>query len=208
MLMVIFILHMKERVLKMYKIIAIIGKCGSGKSTLAKNICKQFNAHDVVRSTTRPRRDNEVDGVDYKFTTLDEMAKNILQYLDIQIFDTIDAKWAYGTNIQQLNDEKINVVVLNYDAIEQIIENVGLNILFVFVDARDDIRLMRSIKREQNPNCSEICRRFLADSKINEDEYKDTIEEYDFNYINIDTTNKAPYDCAKEVWSKALKYFK
>lgn len=33
----------------------------------------------------------------------------------------------------------------------------------MWIKANDKTRLLRSINREKNPNCSEICRRFLAD---------------------------------------------
>ena len=35
----------------------------------------------------------------------------------------------------------------------------------VYVDTKDKIRLLRSLNREENPDCDEICRRFQTDKK-------------------------------------------
>ena len=46
----------------MYKIYAIIGKSASGKDTLAQELIKKNNMfHGVVSSTTRPKRDYEIN---------------------------------------------------------------------------------------------------------------------------------------------------
>jgi guanylate kinase len=45
----------------------------------------------------------------------------------------------------------------------------------VYVEAEPKIRLTRALRREENPDCHEICRRFLADEK--------DFENLDFDYI-------------------------
>jgi guanylate kinase len=40
-----------------------------------------------------------------------------------------------------------------------------IDILPVWIQAGEKERLLRSLNREQNPNCAEVCRRFLADQK-------------------------------------------
>ena len=60
--------------------IAILGESGSGKTTVAKVFAMRNPAFKrVVMYTTRPRRDEEVDGYDYNFASqneFDELAKN------------------------------------------------------------------------------------------------------------------------------------
>ena len=52
----------------------VSGTSGSGKDTVVKALVKRFQeeqrpAHFVVTATTRPRRETEVDGVDYVFVS-------------------------------------------------------------------------------------------------------------------------------------------
>jgi guanylate kinase len=54
----------------MYKIIALIGKAGSGKDTILHELIKTtLNLHEIVSCTTRPRREGEVEGVNYFYMT-------------------------------------------------------------------------------------------------------------------------------------------
>lgn len=57
----------------MVKIIAIIGEAGSGKDYLVKKLIFNYPDlfHEIVSCTTRPRRENEIDGIHYHFLTKD-----------------------------------------------------------------------------------------------------------------------------------------
>ena len=61
-----------------YNIIAIMGKAGSGKDTLLKALLKepQFkDAAPIISCTTRPIRENERDGVDYHYITVEQFTE-------------------------------------------------------------------------------------------------------------------------------------
>ena len=52
-------------------IIVLIGRSGSGKSSIQK--CLEKNGYEkVVMSTTRPKRDGEIEGGDYYFLSNEE----------------------------------------------------------------------------------------------------------------------------------------
>jgi guanylate kinase len=57
----------------MKNIFVIVGKSGSGKSTLAESVCKRLSISNVVMTTTRPKRINEIDGLDYHFINNEEV---------------------------------------------------------------------------------------------------------------------------------------
>ena len=48
-------------------IIAIVGASGSGKTYLSKFLQNELNIPTIVSTTTRPRRAEETEGVDYFF---------------------------------------------------------------------------------------------------------------------------------------------
>jgi guanylate kinase len=59
-------------------LIVISGPSGAGKDTILQRMKeRELPFHFVVTATTRPRRDNEVDGRDYFFVSKDEFARMI-----------------------------------------------------------------------------------------------------------------------------------
>ena len=50
-------------------IIAIVGASGSGKTTLSKYLQRKYGIPAIVSTTTRPRRDKEIEGEDYFFVS-------------------------------------------------------------------------------------------------------------------------------------------
>lgn len=155
-----------------YKVLAIFGKSASGKDSLAK----MLNAHMkdksslIVSCTTRPKRDYEINGTDYHFITKNEFNKLIgsKQMLEYTSFNY----WMYGTPIDSLKKDKINIGVFNLRGVQYLLSDGRLDVFPVYIECADKIRLIRSLAREAKPDCYEICRRFMAD-------------EYDFNPITL-----------------------
>lgn len=48
--------------------IVLVGKSGSGKTTIEKELCKS-GYEKIVTYTTRPKRDGEINSIDYHFIT-------------------------------------------------------------------------------------------------------------------------------------------
>ncbi len=48
-------------------IIAIVGASGSGKTHLSKLLQNELNVYSIVSTTTRPKREDETNGVEYYF---------------------------------------------------------------------------------------------------------------------------------------------
>lgn len=148
-----------------YQVIAIMGKSASGKDTVAKETVKRNPDlfHFVVSSTTRPMREGEVHGEDYYFCSIETFTRKVLNGEMLEATEFRD--WFYGTAIEALNPNKINICVLNPAGISALLEDPRLNVEIVQVLAEDKTRLMRSLQREKHPDCAEICRRFFADEK-------------------------------------------
>ena len=147
-----------------YKILALFGKSGAGKDTIQKWLIEKFpNWNGIVSCTTRPKREYERDGIDYHFLEPDEFAEKVLNGSMLEATSFND--WFYGTSIDELKENTINVGVFNIEGVSCLLEDSRLEILPVYIQCYDRERLYRNLKREKNPNCLEICRRFLTDEK-------------------------------------------
>ncbi len=151
-----------------YKIIALFGESGSGKDYIQKQIMNTFwgktHLHKIISSTTRPPRENEKDGIDYHFIpTAAEFLNesNLKKWIEFAYFKT----WWYGTSIDSLKSDKINIGIFNIKGINQILENDDIDCFPIRITCPGKIRLIRQLTRENNPNCHEITRRFLSDSE-------------------------------------------
>ena len=159
----------------MIKIIAFFGPSSSGKDTLAKILSKRSDVNEIISCTTRPKRDYEKEGIDYYFISTAEFGEKVINGTMLEATSFRD--WFYGTPLESLKEDKINIGVFNKQGIECLLSDNRLEIIPVYIACEDKKRLMRSLERETNPDCEEICRRFLADKK--------DFESIDFEYLTF-----------------------
>lgn len=145
------------------KIVALYGKAGAGKDRFLQEIMKNEPGlcHEIVSCTTRPPREGEINGVNYHFLTVEEFTRKVLNG------DMLEATefrgWFYGTALDALRPDIVNIGVFNTAGLQALIDDPRLEVLCVRIEADDKVRLMRQLQREKNPDCAEICRRFFAD---------------------------------------------
>lgn len=145
-----------------YKVIAICGKSASGKDTLLRNIMTNYPwLHKIINCTTRPPRDNEVDGKNYHFLSLEEFAHRDIMGEMIEVAKF--REWFYGTSFRDLSEDKINIGVFNPVGVYALMQREDVDFYVVQVEASAKTRLLRSLTREDNPDVDEIVRRYLAD---------------------------------------------
>ena len=99
----------------MYKILAVIGESGSGKDTIVKEVVRKQPLHKIIPCTSRPIRENEIDGVNYHFYTIEDFQEKIEkgEILEHAVFNN----WYYGTSFDSLSEEKINIGAFNPSAV-------------------------------------------------------------------------------------------
>ena len=173
-----------------YQVIALIGKSAAGKDTIQKETVRLHPNffHPIVSCTTRPQRDYERDGVDYHFISVEDFTLKVLNYEMLEATEFND--WFYGTPIDSLRDDRINIGVFNPAGVEALLQDPRVEVSVIEVWASDKARLLRSLKREENPNCAEICRRYFAD----ENDFSDL----DFEPLaRIDTEKERTADLMK-----------
>lgn len=160
------------------RIYIIMGKSGSGKDTILKGILeKKPDLIKMSQYTNRPKRDGEIDGVEYNFT--DIIHDNAI---DLRSYITIDnLKWCYWYNDEFDYDSdtiKNYILIGTIDTYNNFIKYkngiLKKHIIPIYIDIDDEGELLhRLIKREYSQKCQnfkEICRRFIADSDDFSDE--------------------------------------
>ena len=148
-----------------YQVIALIGKSSAGKDTIQTALCQQHPLmfHKLVSCTTRPKRDTETEGVEYNFISIENFTRKVLNGDILEATEFRD--WFYGTPIDALDPHKINIGVFNPAGVDALLEDSRLDVIVIEVVASDKTRLLRSLTREDDPDCAEICRRYFADEK-------------------------------------------
>ena len=146
---------------------------------LNKILASDPSLHRVVSYTTRPKRENEVEGRDYYY-----MSENdFFELTKIgSMYEYSLHHWWYGTGVNSYDKDKINIAVLNPEGIRNLIDDSRFNIKVYWVRAADKTRLLRQLNREEWPNCDEIIRRYGTD--------KEDFENIDFNYIDLKNENE------------------
>lgn len=176
------------------RIIAFFGPSAAGKDTLARKLYEMCpeTSHWIVSHTTRPPRDYEAEGKDYYFITTEKFTDMMLKYELMEATSYRD--WFYGTAYASLSNDKINIGVFNLEGMKCIVEDSSLDVIPVYVQASDKTRLQRSLQREEQPDCNEICRRFMADKQEFQDiEFEHYIIFNEEGY-DVDTPLKALLD--------------
>ena len=172
----------------MYKIVALIGESGSGKDTIMQNILKRYPMYfnEIINCTTRPRREGEINGVNYFFITPEEFAEKVLNYEMLEATTFND--WFYGTSYDALRSNCINIGVFNPDSIRAMDGNPELDITVYRIFCSDKTRLLRQLNRENNPNVEEIIRRYMAD--------KEDFCDLEFQYTIVENNDEEDLDLA------------
>lgn len=159
----------------MGKIYCICGKSSTGKDTIYKRILsdEKLALNNIVTCTTRPIREGEVDGREYKFISDEDSVKleNEGKVIELRAYNTVYGIWKYMT----VDDGSIDLSNKDYLIIGTLESYVKCrsyfgadNIIPIYIEVDDGLRLERALQRErkqENPKYEEMCRRFLADAK-------------------------------------------
>ena len=145
-----------------FKVIGLVGPSGCGKDSAAAFL-ETKGYHYVKLCTTRPKRNENDNG--YFFLTPSEFLEQVLngKMLNAQEF----RGWYYGLSDEGMSRNKINILPMSNIMVEQMVEeknpNIDLKIIYIHTSQKD--RLIHILNREKNPDCEEVCRRFLSDIK-------------------------------------------
>ena len=150
----------------MGKVIAIAGQIASGKTTLAKFL-ETRGFERIVTYTTRPKREGEIDDVDYYFLSADEFEGRSKRGFFAEE-TSYEAKFGfvrYGTSKASLEtpDGAKKAIVLNPTGV-MTLKDAGYDIFVVYLDTPQEVLMRRALRRGDSP--SEIGRRIADDARI------------------------------------------
>ena len=121
----------------------ITGPSGVGKNTIINELSNHLEFYFSISHTTRPRRDNEIDGKDYYFITEDEFENLIKSDQMIEYEQYGD--FYYGTSKEELsNDSSIIILDLEVNGATKLLEKKN-NFKGIFIDI-DDYELINRLK--------------------------------------------------------------
>lgn len=152
----------------------LMGKSSTGKDSIYGELFqREIGLKKAVIYTTRPKRDEETDGVEYHFVTKEEHDRweREGKLIESRCFHTVLGDWYYFS----VDDGKIDLqnhsylVINTLEGFVRTRDYYGTDkVIPIYVEVPDGERLLRAVKRENSqtkPNYEELCRRFLADSK-------------------------------------------
>ena len=121
----------------------ITGPSGVGKNTIINELSNHLDFYFSVSHTTRPRRENEVNGKDYYFITEEEFENLIKSDQMIEYEQYGD--FYYGTSREELsNDSPIVILDLEVNGATKLLEENN-NFKGIFIDI-DDYELIKRLK--------------------------------------------------------------
>lgn len=171
------------------KLITLTGTSACGKDSLLNKVLESNkNIKPIISVTTRPKREGETDGVEYKFITLEELTElyNNEELIEIREYNTKHGVWYYGITKDSIDvdSDDIYIVIVDVQGVVQLrqylnsLKSDNIKVESVFINCSGKERMFRSLTREQNLNdeqIAEICRRYL-DDQANVGAYKEAFD--------------------------------
>ena len=135
--------------------IVIVGRGGSGKDFLRKKF-EERGFRYCVSYTSRPIRKGEIDGKDYRFTTVEYFDTNVSMFYEIDEFN----EWKYGTLIDDFNGS--NLFIMTPRGVNNIKPEDRKKCFVIFIDPPGEIIKERLTQRKDADSAD---RRIEADNK-------------------------------------------
>ena len=175
-------------------LIVISSPSGAGKTSICKKLIEiDEKIQPSVSLTTREPRKNEIDGVDYIFTTIEDFKKKISNDEFLEYADVFNNK--YGTLIsstKQLAEKGYDVLFdIDWQGTQQL-SQVEENILTIFILPPSKEEIEKRLKKRETENSE------------NSDIVKDRMEKFEdelshwkeYDYV---VTNENFDDCIQEI---------
>ena len=167
--------------------IVLSSPSGAGKTTITKKLSQKYpNLKVSVSHTTRKPRSNEIDGIDYYFTSKVEFEKLIKEnnfYEHAEIFGNY-----YGTSkklVKKLHEQNYDIVFdIDWQGTKKLSQYKELKLIKIFILPPDKDELKKRLLKRNQDNDHTVDKRL--------EQYESDIHhwsDYDYIVINKDLEN-------------------
>ena len=139
--------------------IVLVGESASGKSTIEREL-STIGFNRVISYTTRPKRENESDGIDYHFITKMDFEERLRDRFFAE--HTKYRDWYYGSAVRDCTNDK--VIVANPHGLRQLNKMSNINVTSFYIKAPERVRLIRMLNRSDD--IIECFRRIFSDQGV------------------------------------------
>lgn len=150
------------------KIFFLAGKSGTGKDTIKSILLedKDLKLNNFLYCTTRAKRPNEVNGVDYIFRTQEEYERDVREGLVIEdrCYHTASGDMHYYT-LKWVNKSHNYICQGSLEMLKSYVEYFKSDVIPIYIEVCDEKLVYRKYMREYNGGKQyiEMCRRVWDD---------------------------------------------
>ena len=168
--------------------IILVGPSASGKTAIALELTKTFGFKKFVTTTTREKKKNEVNHVDYHFVSLDEFLNNIKNNEFIEYVKYNDNY--YGSEKKEVDRNK--VIILEPQGLKHFLDEHNKTFVSFYITCDPLIREKRMIERGDEKK--DIDKRLLNDIFVFDDSLRDIVDfTIDSSSLNVKALAKTIY---------------
>lgn len=171
-------------------LVILTGKSGCGKDTLQEELIRKENFKKLISTTTRPKREGEIEGREYYFVDKDKFFQLDKEgfFIEHRSYETLvnnkKDTWYYGLG-KQLSKEDINsdmyITILDLDGAKSARDYYGEdNCIVAYIELDDKIREDRASKRGGFDK-SEWDRRLEDDKKVFSEENRRGLVDFEIS---------------------------
>ncbi len=126
-----------------FDMIILTGASASGKTVTALGLAQKYGVKKAITTSTREKRINEIDGVDYFFLSKEDFLNKAKQNLFVET--TLYNGNYYGCGLDQVGDNK--VIVLDLNGLHSFQQLNNKRVVSFFLSADEDTRKERMLSR-------------------------------------------------------------
>jgi len=165
------------------KLIVLCGKSGTGKTSI-EHMLWNLGLKRVISYTTREKRNNEINNIDYHFITKNKFNKmiNDKKFIEYNIFNND----LYGTTYDSINLSKGHTVcVVEPNGYKSLLNYFGEdNVIMVYIYIENHERLIRLLNRSKDVENS--INKYNSDETLFNEIYNESL--YKIKNIDIKTS--------------------
>lgn len=136
-------------------VVILVGKSCAGKDYVLNKLTNDFNYVKIVSATTRPMREDEVNGDSYVFMSNDifDHYNECGSFIESRSYNTIEnghnTVWKYASPKLMLNPKLDYGIILDLDGAKSFIDYYGEDVCrVIYLNTEDSIREERARKRK------------------------------------------------------------